>query len=180
MSFNTYTVDLPTKVVTINLNIDPKYKQKCLEEVYRLGDSQLQKTNVKAIMSNYHIWKDSKVFNYLINEILLVSGEHYPPYYSTFEYIVIDCWSALYQKGHYSVSHIHFPYGQLSFVYYLQTTPNSSPLVFDDCNFKIQPKEDMLVLFPTYMFHSVPKQESNEDRIVLAGNLQWNLKNKNK
>ena len=175
MKYNDYLVDLPTKIITTNLNINSKYQQKCLEEIYKLGDAQNNKTNVKAIMSNYHIWKDTDILNPLIDEIVSVSNNIYPPYYNRFNYILIDCWSAIYQKEHHSIPHTHFPYGQMSFVYYLKTSSNSSPLVFDECNFEIQPQEDMLVLFPTYMFHSVPKQKINEDRVVVAGNLQWDL-----
>ena len=81
----------------------------------------------------------------------------------------MEFWSAIYREGHYTISHAHSP-SFLSFVYYLKSNINSSPLVFDGCDFQVQPHDDMLVVFPSYLIHSVPKH-TGEDRICLAGNL---------
>ena len=38
----------------------------------------------------------------------------------------------------------------------------------------IQPKKGDMFIFPSQMRHSVPKQESDEERIMVAGNIWYN------
>ena len=64
----------------------------------------------------------------------------------------------------------------LSFIYYIRATPNSSPLIFSESNLVIRPQDDLLVLFPSWARHEVPKQGSEEERIVLAGNYNFKYK----
>ena len=58
---------------------------------------------------------------------------------------------------------------------YFKSTGNT-PLIFDECNFKLNPTDDTLVIFPSYLKHSVPPHNDKEDRICLAGNVWWELK----
>jgi hypothetical protein len=170
-----YHIQSPTQVITTQLGILQEYKQKCIKEIYRLGDSQNQQTNVKAIMSSYHIFNESEVFNILINNIKITIDKCFPILDIRYEYFLENTWSAIYKKGHYTISHNHAP-SQISFVYYLQSSGNTS-LIFDGCNFRINPIDDMLVVFPSHLWHSVPKHTEEEDRICVAGNLVFNLKN---
>ena len=39
-------------------------------------------------------------------------------------------------------------------------------------SFDVYPKENDLLMFPSWVLHSVPKSESNSERIVVAGNIQ--------
>jgi hypothetical protein len=166
---NRYHLKSPVDVITTSLFIPQEYQQECIQEAYRLGDSMEQKTNVKALMSTYWVWKQTKTFNLLISNILNFSKNLFPIKDPKFKYYMENCWTAIYNPSHYSIPHTHHPY-TLSFVYYLQSSGNT-PLIFDDCNFKINPTNDMLVLFPGYLTHSVPVHQDTEDRIVVAGNL---------
>jgi len=158
----------PVEIIQTKLGIPQDYKQKCIKEIYRLGDSQDQQTNVKAIMTTYRIWEESKVFNPLldrINDVFdtleLTNDKH-------LDIMLGNVWGAIYKKDHYTVKHNHSP-SLYSFVYYLKTT-NNTPLVFDDCNFSINPTDDDIIIFPGHLNHGVPKHDNNEDRVCIAGN----------
>ena len=162
---------IPSKVTTLQLGIPQPYKKKCIEEAYKIGDVQSKTTNVQGIMSSYEVWKDTDVFNLLLDKILHNVTKTFPIQgQEGIVHILKNAWSAIYQQGHYTIPHIHEP-AYLSFVYYLQSD-SSTPLIFDDCNLAISPPSDMLVIFPGSLRHSVPKHLKNEDRIVIAGNLE--------
>ena len=99
MIINKHHLKSPVEIIDIKLGIPQKYKQKCIDEIYKIGDSQNQSTNVKAIMSSWFLWEESKIFNPLltkITDIILVNSkdkEHLALY---------EAWSAIYKKNHYS------------------------------------------------------------------------------
>lgn len=158
----------PCEVLTITLGIPLKYKQKCIEELYNLGDKQNNKTNVKAIMSSYKIWEESRIFDTLINNIGKTLASNKPLKPKTM-YSLVDCWGAIYKKDNFTILHQH-GLNKFSFIYYLKASSKSAPLEFPLSNYIIQPKDDLLVIFPSFLPHSVPKQIEDEDRICIAGN----------
>jgi hypothetical protein len=86
------------------------------------------------------------------------------------KYRLEDTWFSIYKEGHYTIPHFHEPCF-LSFIYYLKTDKNSSPLIFDRTELILEVTNDLLVLFPSYLIHSVDKQKKGDDRICLAGNI---------
>lgn len=84
---------------------------------------------------------------------------------------ITDVWGNLYKKGDHAQSHRHRP-GIFSFVYFVKAKWYDSPLIFDDSGKKVRPKEGRYVIFPSHLFHSVPKHRYNCDRITLAGNYE--------
>ncbi len=158
-------------IVTLSLGISQEYRQSCIDEAYKIGDTMKGATHVKGIMSSYEVWNETKVFDPLLNSILKVVNSNFPVEGEFFDYQIADAWSAIYKKGHYTTPHSHKP-AQVSFVYYLKTT-STTPIVFDGCDFEINPTDDMLVLFDSLVLHSVPVHTEEEDRICVAGNLGW-------
>jgi hypothetical protein len=175
MDVDKYYLYPPTEISVAQLYIPQDYNQQCIDEIYRLGDSMNQKTNVKASMSSPFIWNKTKVLNPLIDIIIKTLNEIIPIPSEEYKYKLTNCWGAIYKKGDYTIPHTH-AIAQISFIYYLKSNPNSSPLLFNDCNFHIQPHSNKLILFPGYLRHSVPKQIDSEDRICLAGNFIWEPK----
>lgn len=169
----------PTTVLETTLGIPKNYQQECIDEIYRLGDSQGQTTNVKAIMTSWIIWEETTILNQLLDNILKVievyvvrdASIHQEP---TLVVNLDNAWGAIYKKGHYTKSHDHLFSWPYSFVYYLQTTDNT-PLIFDDCNFNINPKDDKLIVFDANLKHSVPIHNDDVDRICVAGNVSIEL-----
>ena len=84
-----------------------------------------------------------------------------------------DCWGALYKKGHYIKTHHHWP-SALSWTYYLKTSPNTEPFVFVGQNEekRIYPEEGDLIIFPSVMNHRVSVSQTDDERIVIVGNIR--------
>lgn len=173
MEINRYHIKTPTEVITTTLGIPKDYRQQCIQEAYKIGDSidrEKNYTNVKAIMSSYEIWTESDLYNPLLDKILhIVKDKIYTKINQDLKYDILNAWTAIYKEGHYTIKHTHIP-STISFVYYLKANDFSSPLIFEDCKFEVKPHDDLLVLFPSYLPHSVPIHKG-EDRICLAGNI---------
>jgi hypothetical protein len=87
---------------------------------------------------------------------------------------ISSMWGAIYQQGDWADYHTHGP-SRTSFVFYLQADPTKgAPLVFDGTGHEVMPTTGQLVIFPSWLGHSVPKFEpgDNSERIVLAGNVE--------
>lgn len=175
MLLNHHHVTVKTSIVTTFMGIPNEYKNKCIKELYKLGDYYKKETNVKAIMTSYNIFSQTKVFNVLIQKIMDRVTSSFPLKDDRFEYGLKDCWGAIYKKGDFTLPHYHLPC-ILSFVYYLQLPLQSSSLIFPQTNYDNPIEEDMLIIFPAYMEHEVPPHKSDEDRICLAGNVVWKYK----
>ena len=168
----------PVQITDLQLGIPQDYKQECIDEIYNLGDSQHRSTNVKATMTKSRIWEESNIFNPLIKGIKLAINNVYPLGDERFDYDIHDAWGTTYRKGDYTDAHTHGD-SYLSFIYYLKSS-GKTPLIFDECNFQINPLDDLLIVFPSYLIHSVPPHEENEDRICIAGNMKLIVTRPNK
>lgn len=172
MKINRHYLKTPTEIVTTNLNIPKDYKSKCIQEAYKIGNSinnnPSMKTNLNSIRSSYLIWEETNIYDNLLDKIMYeIEDKIFPRKDPNYRYNLYNAWVAIYKNGHYATPHNHIP-STLSFVYYLKTPQNSTPLVFEE--FNISPHEDLLTVFPSYLTHSVPIHKG-EDRICLAGNL---------
>ena len=173
MYVNRYHLTTPTEVITTELNIPKNYQEECIQEAYKIGDKQKHQTNVKAIMSSYTVWDETDVYNPLLDKIISTIDKFLPAehLHTGLKYILSNAWFAIYKEGHYTVPHYHLP-SNISFVYYLKANKTSSPLIFDECNFSITPYDDLLVVFPSNLIHSVKPQVGKDNRICIAGNLK--------
>ena len=79
-------------------------------------------------------------------------------------------WYATYGKEDYAKSHDHVPFAFWSWVYFINTPPGSSPLVFTTSGKRVKAEPGKLVIFPGWVKHHVPKNKC-EDRVVLVGNV---------
>ena len=172
MIINRYRRTAPIDIITCQLGIPPSYKRECIDEILKLGDSQNKNTHVKASMSYWHIWNHSPVFNKLLDNILDFINKNYPNENNQYKFEFRQVWGATYKKGEFADKHMHLP-ARVSFVYYLKETKNPTPLIFSNNDLKIFPKDDLLVVFPSQIFHKVPPKLDNEPRICLAGNLDY-------
>jgi hypothetical protein len=134
------------------------------------GDVQKYDTNLKCDMTSWNFHKKNNDVRTLADNItdLINKQDH-------FQWILDDCWGAVYREGNTAVMHSHYPYGK-SFIYYVKAPQGCSPLVFDNSYYRdqvytITPKTGMLVVFPSDCDHSVPVSTSKEDRIIMSGNL---------
>tara|TARA_B100000902_G_C26846846_1_gene686167 strand:- start:52 stop:594 length:543 start_codon:yes stop_codon:yes gene_type:complete len=129
----------------------------------RMGGGGL--TNVKALQTPpSSICSPSvKIINEWVLD-LLVNDSH-----STMPLTCHSSWVAKYNRGDYTLSHLHTP-AAYGYVYFVKSPKGSSPLVFTTSGKKIKPEEGKVVIFPGNMNHHVPKNRC-DDRIVVAGNI---------
>ena len=153
-----------------------KLKNEILSVLESYPDKQDRKTNVKAVMSEWDIRSSQidRFKKYVLNEL-----DKKDPVYavhdlenSCVEPVFADFWANIYSKGDYAISHQHKP-ARWSIVYFLKTKWYHSSLVFPMSHKKIRPKEGRFVLFPAHLEHAVPKHRFDDQRITLAGNIEY-------
>ena len=138
-------------------------------------DCQNRQTNVKATMTEWNLDLPSQEFFHLKNTIYTVAKDRHLYWNRIFKIEAI--WTNIYRKGDYTISHDHEP-SRYSFVYFLKSKPNFSPLIFDNIDLKnkkkkwkvVKPTEGRLVIFPGFLKHRVPVHIHNETRITISGN----------
>ena len=147
-------------------------------QIREIGDQQFRKTNVKAHMTSWFLQESSDEFKWISNQALELAKKNNPHEVDMFVY---DCWGAIYNEGNYTIRHNHWPH-LWSFVYYVRCPENCAPLVLDGMvtqsgrmSNHLYPSEGDMIMFPGWANHSVPKHESKNDRVVIAGNLSWSL-----
>lgn len=163
-----YVVNSKAKISTFNLDFSQNYLNECVNEIYRIGDKQNNSTNVKALMTSYFIWEDSLIFSKLLNTIKSSLIELLSNSKDKYQVSLDNAWGSIYKEGEFAVPHHHNPF-HYSFVFYLKADPQSSPLNFVDSNLNIIPKENLLIIFPSYVMHQVLPNKDNE-RVMIAGN----------
>ncbi len=108
--------------------------------------------------------------------------------------IAINQWVNINKKGDSNQIHNHDPYKgfALSGVFYVRAPKSCGNIVFydprqyittspdheyyNDCNdsYWIEPKENMLLIFPAWLYHSVDPNKSSFDRISISFNIKLN------
>ena len=139
-------------------------------------DCQNRRTNVKATMTEWRLDIPSQEYIHLKNTIVSLVKDLNLYWSSPFEIKTI--WANIYRKGDFTQSHDHDP-SRYSFVYFLKSKPNSSPLMFESIDLKkkrkkkevVKPIEGRLVIFPGFSKHWVPVHIHDETRITISGNL---------
>lgn len=168
-----YKFEIVAPISETNLNLEPKLRNSITTFLLNCDDEMKHETNVKATMTNYLMHEtnsDFKALSDIILEIVCKSTNKAHLY-------TMDCWGAVYSKGHQTLLHHHQP-AWLSWCYYLKCPEGSSPLVFPESNIVFEPKEDELVIFPAYVNHYVPLSSNDEKRIMVAGNIGYNNQKK--
>ena len=138
-------------------------------------DCQNRQTNVKATMTEWNLDLPSQEFIHLKNIIYTVAKDK--QLYWEVPFKIQTIWANIYRKGDCTVSHNHDP-AKYSFVYFLKSKPNFSPLMFEGINLKnkkkkwkvVKPTEGRLVIFPGFLIHRVPVHIHDETRITISGN----------
>lgn len=183
-----YDVDFPMTVsATVRcpielrkLNLNENTRSSLIELILEHGDEQNHSSNVKADMTDwfmhtrYKEFKELSIFTEALSK--KISKDN-------IDVMTFDCWGAVYRKGEETIKHTHW--GNLwSWCYYLKVPSDSPPFRFEDigegktASFDIYPQEDDLLMFPSWISHSVPVSQSDEERIMVAGNIQLNNKPK--
>lgn len=137
----------------------------CIKEQ---GDQQYHKTNVKADMTRWTMY-DNPHFKKIIDFAIELLEEGLDPvpqgnFYAT------DCWGAIYKRGGETLPHAHHP-ALWSFCYYVDASEECAPLVFPTAERAIQPEPGLIIIFPGWVTHMVPIQQTDFERVIVSGNL---------
>ena len=131
-----------------------------------VGDTQNRKTNVKADMTGWLMQREYPIFN-SVGDIAIKFAQEASPCEVQLE--LYDIWGAIYKRGEFTKAHDHWPH-PWSFVYYVKSN-GATPIIFPDCSYSLNPKAGDIVLFPGIIRHGVPIHESDEERIIVSGNI---------
>ena len=167
-----------------------------LKEIIRShGDEQQHASNVKADMTDWFMhekYQEFKQLSICVEAELkrVTGGAKNRETQKELPYVTTECWGAVYRKGEKTIPHTHW--GSLwSWCYYLKVPDDAPPFQFNNVyreskgdkvnldyinnltgkSFDIYPQVDDLLFFPSHMRHGVPKSKSNEERIMIAGNV---------
>jgi uncharacterized protein (TIGR02466 family) len=165
----------PTRIYKFHINID---YNKIIDEIYLW-----EQDNKSENFSNYGGWQSDHElifrFDKLHQKILKCFSQ-----ISNYNGMSINSgWANINKKGSFNYPHIH-PRSYLSCAFYLKIPSEcESPIIFQDpriqksitdyedtCNFAIYPDVGDLIIFPSWMYHVVPPNESEEDRISISCN----------
>ena len=167
MIVNRHHIKSPIEVIQTKLNIPNNQLEQYIKEIYRISKPD-NSSNLVGLMTSFQIWKESNFFSPILKKISLLLESLKINADSRISLKIVETWGGIYKKGHYSNVHAHSP-AFYSYVYYLNAS--STPIVFKDCNFELYPKTDEIILFPGHLKHFVPVHNSDEARIILAGNV---------
>ena len=187
----------PSPVFQFKIENSESLNKQLTEYIYDLkknDDKGIQRSNVNGWHSkNFKIEKDNVPYNFIksihvhIKEVIVEGfGWKYVP-----EKVGIsEIWAIINQKNTFNKSHNH-PGSYLSAAYYVKAPHDCGNIHFYDPNeikkfnspaieqltelstsgFSIKPEEGNLLLFPSYLYHDVGKNNSDSDRIVISFNV---------
>lgn len=177
---NEILVDLtvPIKLWEFSLDNLPVHQRKIIhQDVLNIaqaqGDKQGGTLRVQAQMTDWCMHRDHTSFRTIANRAESIVQQWYlDNARMTLNTTITACWAVSYSKGQHSITHSHHP-DLFSFVYYVAADESSAPLVFPDppC-YCYQPRTGYGIIFPAWLNHMVPTQESTGTRVVVAGNIQ--------
>ena len=150
------------------------------------------KSNINGWHSQYFNLEDEEP-KFFINSISTTLSESFNDMdwdLKKSEIKITSMWSIINLKNASNARHIH-PNNYISAAYYVKSPENSGDIVFHDPRsvttfrypkiserntlnsnvFSIKPKEGLLVLFPSYLYHSVDFNRTEEERIVISFNI---------
>jgi hypothetical protein len=168
----TLTVNHCADIFILNYPQHEDLKKELTVYLETFTDVQNHQTNIKATMTQWNIdsFEISKLKNYIIN---FLNEKYAFVQQKNKKFIFNSFWGNIYRENEFALEHDHL-FSTFSIVYFLKTKPNDSPLIFTYSNATITPNEGSLIIFPSYLKHKVPKQQSGDNvRITLSGNIDF-------
>lgn len=173
-----HQIKAPCEIFHLQLKISSEYRKSLIKETYQLKNRinhqtpqslsyVFQESNSgRVIASSYEIWKESKIYDLLLDKIQKIIANLNPPH----NLVIKSGWAGIYKKNQLAIPHCHEP-GYRSFVYYISAEKPYTPMIFNDVDLEVQAITDRLIIFPSFLRHSVPQCKGGE-RIILSGNLE--------
>ena len=169
-------------VKTKQVNPPASFTKTIKENILEAGDALQGRTAAKCLMTKWNMHDEYKTFRMVGEEAIEVanlcpvakrtkpdgSPDDVPLY-------IKESWGLIYGKGHTCEEHNHWP-SLWSYTYCVEACKKCAPLMFNDSDdegtpLHIFPETGQLIVFPAWLNHSVPKQECEHQRVMVAGNL---------
>ena len=179
----------PTLIHAEDVQLDNKLFEKEIIE-WSKKDKGVKKTNVKGWHSQTNMF-DIPVFKPLVDELFKMQHEVYKQEWLDRQPKLGSMWANINYSGGYNKPHIH-PNSLFSGVYYIKAQPNCGKITFNDPRpgvqlnmptkkggkppshlwreVNIEPKVGRIIMFPSWLWHSVEPNESNDIRISVSFN----------
>jgi uncharacterized protein (TIGR02466 family) len=154
-----------------------------------------QKNNIGKSVSNAGGYQGQNFFNQELNDNILRT---IPKNSKELNISHIHFWININKKGDSNGRHAHGPYSPIFLcgVYYAKVPKNSGRFKFYDprgswmqsmseyiyyddgfIDYNITPQDGMIILFPSWLEHSVEENKSDDERITVAFNIMLDKKN---
>jgi len=180
----------PTIIYAKDVQLDNRLFEKEIVE-WSKKDKGIRRTNMIGWHSTTDMHK-IPVFKTLVDELFKMQMEIYKEELLSREPIIGNMWANINPPGGYNRPHIH-PNSHFSGVYYIKAPQNSGDIVFNDPRsgahmimperikdikppshlwreVRINPLEGRLIMFPSWLWHCVDPNESNDIRISVSFN----------
>ena len=170
----------PVKVK--QLNSTSLFKEQTKKHILESGDALQGRTSAKCLMTKWNMHEDYETFR-VVGEAAIEVANLCPVAKRTkpdgspddVPLYIKESWGLMYGKGHTCEEHNHWP-SLWSYTYCVEACKKCAPLMFNDSTnegtpFHLFPETGQLIVFPAWLNHSVPKQECEHTRTMIAGNL---------
>ncbi len=172
-----------------------KELSKFIYDEYKNDGEGVKRSNINGWHSkSFKFEKNNAAFKFAmhIEKYIFDVFKQYGWPYKADKVKINEMWSIINKKNSYNQAHIH-PNNLLSSVYYVKAPKNCGKIIFNNPNQislnrfpkdlkktefsanlqKIEPREGVLLLFPSYLWHSVEPNLSDEDRIIVSFNINF-------
>jgi hypothetical protein len=175
-----FSAKYPVKVK--QLNSTSLFKEQTKKHILEAGDALQGRTAAKCLMTKWNMHEDYETFR-VVGEAAIEVANLCPVAKRTkpdgspddVPLYIKESWGLMYGKGHTCEEHNHWP-SLWSYTYCVEACKKCAPLMFNDSTnegtpFHLFPETGQLIVFPAWLNHSVPKQECEHTRTMIAGNL---------
>ena len=180
----------PTIIYAKDVQLDNRLFEREVIE-WSKKDKGIRRTNMIGWHSTTEMHQ-IPVFKPLVDELFKMQMEIYKEELLTREPIIGNMWANINPPGGYNRPHIH-PNSHFSGVYYIKAPQNSGEIVFNDPRsaahmvmpdrvkdikppshlwreVRVNPLEGRMLMFPSWLWHCVEPNESNDIRISVSFN----------
>ena len=180
----------PTVIYAKDVNLDNRLFEREVIE-WSKKDGGVNRTNVNGWHSQTNM-HEIPVFKPLVNELFIMQEQVFAEEWLENGATIGNMWANINPPGGYNMPHVH-PNSHFSGVYYIKAPQNSGEIVFNDPRsaahmvmpervkdikppshlwreVRVNPLEGRMLMFPSWLWHCVEPNESNDIRISVSLN----------
>jgi uncharacterized protein YjlB len=152
-----------------------KHKKNLIDLIYKIPKNPLNEEGTKIFHQDYNIPKtmEREYFNYFNNNIFNNFGKSFCNFLNAKSIRLTNLWFQIYKKGNFHDIHSH-PGTHFTNVFYINL-PNedlkTKIILPNNELFNISVEEGDILTFPAYYPHKSPINNNDEDKIVIAFNI---------